>query len=218
MITEMMFEVKIPLGKSSSIMGSLTIPKNSKAIVTFAHGSGSGRLSPRNQFVARKFNQAGLATLLVDLLTPEEDEIDMATAEYRFNIDLLAERLLSATRWLHDEQTTKNMSFGYFGASTGAAAALISAAKNPGIIKAIVSRGGRPDLAGEYLSIVSAPTLFLVGGYDEEVMILNEQAMAQMNVEMKLVIIPGATHLFGEHGKLDEVAKLSTEWFLYYLH
>lgn len=214
----MMFEVKIPMGKTSSIMGSLTTPKNAKAIVSFAHGSGSGRFSPRNQYIARKFNQAGLATLLVDLLTPEEAEIDMATAEYRFNIDLLAERLLSATKWLQNEQTTKSMSFGYFGASTGAAAALISAAKNPGIIKAIVSRGGRPDLAGEYLSIVSAPTLFLVGGYDEEVMILNEQAMAQMNVEMKLVIIPGATHLFEEPGKLDEVAKLSTEWFLRYLY
>lgn len=210
-------EVRIPIDKTSAINGNLTIPPDASAVVVFAHGSGSGRFSPRNQYVAKVFNQAGLATLLIDLLTPEEEEIDVTTAEYRFNIDLLAQRLVSATKWLKQDPATKSMTFGYFGASTGAAAALIGAAKLPDDIKAVVSRGGRPDLAGDYLGQVRAPTLFLVGGLDAEVLDLNRQAMAQMSAEMRLVVIEGATHLFEESGKLEEVAKFSTDWFLRYL-
>jgi putative phosphoribosyl transferase len=151
------------------------------------------------------------------LLTPKEEEIDVTTAEYRFNIDLLAQRLVSATEWLKQDPTTKGMTFGYFGASTGAAAALIGAAKLPDDIKAVVSRGGRPDLAGDYLEQVVAPTLFLVGGLDEVVLDLNRQAMAQMSAETRLVVVEGATHLFEEPGKLEEVAKLSTDWFVRHL-
>jgi putative phosphoribosyl transferase len=210
-------QVRIPIDKTSAIEGTLAIPPNAKAIVAFAHGSGSSRFSPRNQYVAKIFNQAGLATLLIDLLIPEEEEIDVTTAEYRFNIALLAERLISATEWLKHDPTTQNLSFGYFGASTGAAAALIAAAKLPEDISAVVSRGGRPDLAGNYLSQVRAPTLFLVGGLDTEVLDLNQQAMDQMSAEKKLVVIPDATHLFEEPGKLEAVAKFSTDWFLRYL-
>ncbi len=210
-------EVKIPIDKTSVIEGNLTVPPDSTCVVTFAHGSGSSRFSPRNQYVAKVFNQAGLATLLIDLLTPEEEEIDVTTAEYRFNIDLLAQRLISATQWLKQDPTTKGMTFGYFGASTGAAAALIGAAKLPDDIKAVVSRGGRPDLAGDFLAQVKAPTLFLVGGLDAEVLDLNQQAMGQMSAEKRLLVIDGATHLFEEPGKLEEVAKFSTDWFLRYL-
>ena len=158
-----------------------------------------------------------IGTLLFDLLTNEEDQEDIETAEYRFNINLLAERLIGATEWLNKDPDTKNIVFGYFGASTGAAAALIAAAKLPNDIAAVVSRGGRPDLAANYLPRVVAPTLLLVGGLDTVVIELNRQAMEQMSAEKKLVIIPGATHLFEEPGKLEEVAKLSTDWFLRYL-
>ena len=208
--------VRIPVG-SVVVEGNLTVPSGARGVVLFAHGSGSSRFSPRNRYVAKVFNAQKIATLLFDLLTNEEDQEDLVTAEYRFNINLLAERLIGATEWLKKDPQTKNCSFGYFGASTGAAAALIAAAKLPNDIAAVVSRGGRPDLAANYLPRVAAPTLLLVGGLDTEVIELNRQAMAQMSAEKKLVIIPGATHLFEEPGKLEEVAKLSTDWFLRYL-
>ena len=209
--------LKIPVG-NVEIEGNLTLPSGAKGIVLFAHGSGSSRFSPRNQYVAKVFNKAGIGTLLFDLLTQEEEDIDMATAEYRFNIPLLAERLIGATLWLKKDPQTKNYAFGYFGASTGAAAALIAAAKLPGDVAAVVSRGGRPDLAAGYLPKVAAPTLLLVGGLDTEVIELNRQALNQMTSVKKLQIVPGATHLFEEPGTLEAVAKLSTEWFLRYLN
>jgi dienelactone hydrolase len=209
--------IRIPVLRNAAIEGNLTIPPNAKAVVTFAHGSGSSRFSPRNQYVAKSFNDNGLATLLIDLLTTEEEQIDMATAEYRFNIDLLAQRLITATEWLKLDPSTQNMAFGYFGASTGAAAALMAAAKLPEDIKAVVSRGGRPDLAAAYLGEVRAPTLLLVGGEDPEVIELNQQALNLISAEKKLVIIPGATHLFEEPGKLDEVAEFSVNWFTKFL-
>ena len=210
-------EMKIPIS-SVIVEGTLTLPPGAKGVVLFAHGSGSGRFSPRNKYVAKEFNKAKIGTLLFDLLTQEEEETDMVTAEYRFNISLLAKRLIGATEWLRNDPPTKKLAFGYFGASTGAAAALIAAAKLPSDIAAVVSRGGRPDLAGEYLPKVSASTLLLVGGLDTEVIELNREAMAQMTAEKKeLVIVPGATHLFEEPGTLEEVAKLSTDWFLRFL-
>ncbi len=209
-------EMKIPVG-NVIVEGTLTLPSGAKGVVLFAHGSGSSRFSPRNQYVAKEFNKAKIGTLLFDLLTPEEEEEDMVTAEYRFNITLLAKRLIGATEWLRNDLLTKRFSFGYFGASTGAAAALIAAAKLPDEIVAVVSRGGRPDLAGEYLPKVVAPTLLLVGGLDTEVIELNRLAMDQMTNEKKIVIVPGATHLFEESGTLEEVAKYSADWFLRYL-
>jgi putative phosphoribosyl transferase len=208
--------VRVPVG-SVVLEGNLAVPSDARGIVLFAHGSGSSRFSSRNRYVAKEFNAQKIATLLFDLLTNEEDQEDIVTAEYRFNINLLAERLVGATEWLKRDPQTKNLVFGYFGASTGAAAALIGAAKLPNDIAAVVSRGGRPDLAADYLPRVAAPTLLLVGGLDSEVIELNRQAMAQMSAEKKLVIIPGATHLFEEPGKLEEVAKLATDWFLRYL-
>ena len=209
-------EVKIPI-LGVVLNGNLNIPSGAKGIVLFAHGSGSGRFSPRNQFVAKQFNKAKIGTLLFDLLTSDEEDEDLVTAEYRFNIGLLAQRLVGATEWLKKDQLTSNCAIGYFGASTGAAAALIAAAKLPNDITAVVSRGGRPDLATDYLPQVAAPTLMLVGGWDAEVIELNKQALEQMSSEKKLVIVPGATHLFEEPGKLEEVAKLSIDWFLHYL-
>ena len=208
--------LKIPVG-GVEVEGTLTLPSRARGIVLFAHGSGSSRFSPRNQYVAKQFNRQKIGTLLFDLLTQEEEEIDVVTAEYRFNVDLLAERLIGATEWLKNDPQTKNYKFAYFGASTGAAAALIAAAKLPNDISAVVSRGGRPDLAGDYLARVVAPTLLLVGGLDVEVIELNRQAMAQMTAEKELVIISGATHLFEEPGKLEEVAKFSIDWFMRYL-
>jgi putative phosphoribosyl transferase len=209
-------DMKIPVGEAV-IEGTLTLPLGAKGVVLFAHGSGSGRFSPRNQYVAKEFNKAKIGTLLFDLLTQEEEEEDVVTAEYRFNIPLLAGRLVGATQWLRNDPQTKKLPFGYFGASTGAAAAMIAAAKLPKDVATVVSRGGRPDLAGDYLKNVAAPTLLLVGGLDGEVIDLNKEAMAKMKAEKKLVIVPGATHLFEESGKLEEVAKISTEWFLRYL-
>ena len=209
-------DMKIPVG-DVVVEGTLTLPPGTKGVVLFAHGSGSGRFSPRNQYVAKEFNKASIGTLLFDLLTQEEEETDVVTAEYRFNIPLLAERLIGATEWLRNDLLTKRLAFGYFGASTGAAAALIAAAKLSDDIEAVVSRGGRPDLAGDYLPRVAAPTLLLVGGLDTEVIELNRLAMDQMTNEKKLVIITGATHLFEESGTLEEVAKISTDWFLRYL-
>jgi putative phosphoribosyl transferase len=209
-------DMKIPVGEVV-VEGTLTLPPGTKGVVLFAHGSGSGRFSPRNQYVAKEFNKASIGTLLFDLLTQEEEETDVVTAEYRFNIPLLAERLIGATEWLRNDLLTKRLAFGYFGASTGAAAALIAAAKLSDDIEAVVSRGGRPDLAGDYLPRVAAPTLLLVGGLDTEVIELNRLAMDKMTNEKKLVIITGATHLFEESGTLEEVAKVSTDWFLRYL-
>jgi dienelactone hydrolase len=200
-----------------TLQGELNIPQNARGVVLFAHGSGSGRLSPRNRYVAALLNEAGLATLLVDLLTAEEEVVDMRTAHLRFNIDLLAERLIGATEWLAREPHTGGLRIGYFGASTGAAAALVAAAERPDAVGAVVSRGGRPDLAGDALPLVRAPTLLIVGGNDPDVLALNRAALVQMRCERQLVIVPGATHLFEEPGALDEVARLARDWFLRYL-
>jgi putative phosphoribosyl transferase len=209
-------DMKIPVGKVV-VEGTLTLPPDTKGVVLFAHGSGSSRFSTRNQYVAKEFNKAKIGTLLFDLLTQEEEETDIMTAEYRFNIPLLADRLIGATEWLRNDPKTKQLAFGYFGASTGAAAALIAAAKLPSEIVVVVSRGGRPDLAGEFLPRVVAPTLLLVGGLDTEVIELNRLAMDQITSEKKLVIVSGATHLFEEQGTLEEVAQFSIDWILRYM-
>lgn len=204
--------VRIPAGKAA-IEGNLVVPQGAKGIVLFAHGSGSSRFSPRNQYVASTLNEAGIATLLIDLLTEEEEEIDMRTGQLRFDIDLLAQRLMAATEWVKKNPKTKDLAVGYFGASTGAAAALIAAAKLPGDVRVIVSRGGRPDLAEEHLPKVKAPVLLIVGGRDAVVIDLNKEAMKHLRAEKRFEIIPGATHLFEEPGKLEEVARLATAWF-----
>jgi len=208
--------VRIPVDKTT-IEGNLVMPPHAKGVVLFAHGSGSGRFSPRNQYVAKVLNQAGIATLLIDLLTKQEEEEDLQTGQFRFDINLLAQRLIGATEWLRKNPRTKNLAFGYFGASTGAAAALISAAKLPEGIKAVVSRGGRPDLAWDYIPNVKAPTLFIVGGNDTVVIDLNKKALKNFSAQKKLEIVPGASHLFEETGKLEEVAKLAASWFSKYL-
>jgi dienelactone hydrolase len=205
--------VRIPAGKAI-VEGNLAMPTGAKGLVLFAHGSGSGRFSPRNQYVAKLLNKAGIATLLIDLLTKEEEAVDMRTSEFRFDIDLLSERLIAATEWIKKNPSTKDLALGYFGASTGAAAALRAAAEFPEHVKAIVSRGGRPDLSMEYLSRVRASTLLLVGGRDPAVLELNKQAMKNLLSEKKLEIVPGASHLFEEPGKLEEVARLSIDWFM----
>jgi len=199
------------------LAGNLSSPENATALVLFVHGSGSSRYSPRNQFVARTLNNAGLATLLFDLLTPEEELIDARTAEHRFNIGLLAERLVHATNWAKEQQQTRDLRIGYFGSSTGGGAALVAAAESPQDVGAVVSRGGRPDLAGEALPRVQAPTLLIVGGEDDIVIELNEQARDRMRCEVKLEIVPGATHLFEEPGKLERVAQLASDWFVNHL-
>jgi len=208
-----MNEVRIPAGRVT-LDGNLTTIDGATAIVLFVHGSGSSRHSPRNQFVARTLNNAGLATLLFDLLTPEEDAIDARTAELRFNIELLGERLVHATKWAKQQEQTRNLRIGYFGSSTGGAAALVAAAELPQDAGAVVSRGGRPDLAGEALPKVQAPTLLIVGGRDDIVIELNEQARDHMRCEVKLEIVPGATHLFEEPGALEKVAQLASDWFV----
>lgn len=209
--------VQVPAG-SASLEGNLTVPAQAQGLVLFAHGSGSSRHSPRNRYVAHALREARLATLLLDLLTPEEEAVDVHTAHLRFNIDLLAERLVGATDWLRENPGTANLLIGYFGASTGAGAALVAAAQRPEVVHAIVSRGGRPDLAGPALSHVRAPTLLIVGGHDVQVIALNRQALAQIGAEEKqLVIVPGATHLFEEPGALEEVARLAADWFTHYL-
>ena len=204
--------VQVPAG-AVTLEGNLTLPQDSQAVVLFAHGSASSRHSPRNRYVARMLNEAKLATLLIDLLTPHEEVIDERTAQLRFDIDLLAERLVDTTDWLTQYPDTKYLRIGYFGASTGAAAALVAAAERPDQVHAIVSRGGRPDLAGPALPRVRAPTLLIVGGNDVQVIELNRLALAQLRSEKQLVIIPGATHLFEEPGALDKVAWLAREWF-----
>lgn len=197
--------------------GNLSMTKNSIGIVLFAHGSGSGRMSPRNRFVASELNRHGIGTLLFDLLTRNEEYLDMQTAHLRFDIPLLSQRLVETTDWLLKIFKNANLNVGYFGASTGAAAALVAASEKPDVIKAVVSRGGRPDLAGQSLGSVKCPTLLLVGGYDDVVIDLNKQAMSKLKSEKKLIIIPEATHLFEEPGKLEEVAQHASNWFLQYL-
>jgi len=208
-----MDEVHIPAGPVI-VDGNLTVPQSTSGLVLFAHGSGSSRHSPRNQFVARMLNQAGLGTLLFDLLTPEEESVDLRTREHRFNIGLLAERLVHATKWAKQQQQTRDLRVGYFGSSTGGGAALVAAAELPDDVGVVVSRGGRPDLAGDALPKVKAPTLLIVGGEDHLVIELNEQARAQMRCEIKIDIVPGATHLFEEQGALEKVAKLARDWFV----
>jgi putative phosphoribosyl transferase len=197
--------------------GDLVVPPNARGVVLFAHGSGSSRHSPRNRHVAAELQDSGLGTLLLDLLTVDEEAIDIHTAHLRFDIPLLAERLAGAIDWLTQEESTRELPIGLFGASTGAAAALVAAAARPEQVGAIVSRGGRPDLAGDALPRVRAPTLLIVGGLDYPVIRLNEEALARLQSVKELVIVPGATHLFEEPGTLDEVSRLAREWFLRHL-
>jgi putative phosphoribosyl transferase len=211
-----MDEVQIQAGRED-LFGNLNIPEGATGLVVFAHGSGSSRHSPRNQFVARTLNNAGLATLLFDLLTQEEEAIDLRTREHRFNIGLLAERLGYATRWARQQKETRDLRIGYFGSSTGGGAALVTAAEVPQDVGAVVSRGGRPDLAGDALPKVQAPTLLIVGGNDDIVIELNEQARDRMRCEVKLEIVPGATHLFEEPAALEHVAQLANDWFVRHL-
>jgi putative phosphoribosyl transferase len=197
--------------------GILNVPQEARGVVLFAHGSGSSRNSPRNRYVARVLAEYRLATLLIDLLTAGEEEVDSRTAELRFNIGFLAKRLVEATDWLYHQPETSRLKLGYFGASTGAAAALAAAVQRPRLVAAIVSRGGRPDLAGPALSQVVAPTLLIVGGRDYQVEALNQRALAELQVEKELLIVPGATHLFEEPGALEQVASLAAGWFTRYL-
>jgi putative phosphoribosyl transferase len=205
-------DVRIPAGEVD-LDGTLDLPTDTRGIVVFAHGSGSSRFSPRNQFVAKELSKRDIGTLLLDLLTGGEDVV----YETRFDIDLLSKRLGYVGDWLNTRPELKTTSVGLFGASTGAGAALQSAAQNPGKIRAVVSRGGRPDLAWEYLRQVPCPTLLIVGSLDEEVLELNRTAFRKLTCEKQLIVVPGATHLFEEPGKLDEVAHLASEWFERYL-
>jgi putative phosphoribosyl transferase len=198
--------------------GDLTVPADAPGVVVFAHGSGSSRHSPRNRMVAAELHRRGLATLLMDLLTPAEETQDRQTAALRFDIGLLAERLQAAAGWLAAQPQTGRLPLGYFGASTGAAAALVAAAREPDRVAAVVSRGGRPDLAGEALPTVRAPTLLIVGGHDTQVLELNREAAARMpGAAPHLEVVPGATHLFDEPGTLEQVAHLAGEWFTRHL-
>lgn len=200
------------------LQGDLTLPKGARGLVLFAHGSGSSRLSPRNRMVARHLQDGGFGTLLFDLLTPREEAVDAITRRLRFDIDFLATRLAAATEWTASRPDTRTLRVGYFGASTGAAAALLAAARRPSAVSAIVSRGGRPDLAGPHLRQVAAPTLLIVGGADPTVSHLNQVALTQLACTGKeLVIVPGAGHLFEEPGTLEQVAELATRWFARYL-
>jgi dienelactone hydrolase len=201
-----------------TVEGDLTVPAGARAAVVFAHGSGSSRFSPRNRFVAEALQDAGLATLLIDLLSRQEEAIDARTGHLRFDIGLLARRLVQATDWLRREPVTAGFALGYFGASTGAGAALVAAAARADVVSAVVSRGGRPDLAGEALGHVQAPTLLIVGGNDQPVIALNRETLARLAAPTKeLVIVPGATHLFEEPGTLEEVARLAAGWFTRHL-
>jgi len=202
---------------SVKLQGNLTIPKNAHGIVLFAHGSGSSRHSTRNRYVAQVLQKAGLATLLIDLLTTEEEKVDDVTAHLRFDIGLLAKRLVGVTNWLLQNPDTKNLNVGYFGASTGTGAALVAAVERQSIVKAIVSRGGRPDLAGQALLRVKTPTLLIVGRRDTPVIEMNQEALDKLRGEKKMVIVSGATHLFEEPGTREEVARLAADWFVCYL-
>ena len=206
-------EVRIP-AQGADLQGDLRVPAGARGLVFFAHGSGSGRRSPRNRFVAGALEDAGLGTLLFDLLTKAEGAEDERTGRLRFDVGLLAGRLAGAARWALDEPSTRGLSQGFFGASTGGAAALVAAASLGDRVRAVVSRGGRPDLAGEALPRVRAPTLLIVGGRDRGVLALNEGAYAALACEKRLEVVPGATHLFPEPGALEEVARLAADWFL----
>jgi putative phosphoribosyl transferase len=195
------------------LTGDLTMPEQARGVVLFAHGSGSSRHSPRNRSVARALNDRGFATLLLDLLTDDEEQVDQRTAALRFDIRLLAQRLVQAVDWLANEAATRQLPVGLFGASTGAAAALVAAAEYPERARAVVSRGGRPDLAGPALWKVIAPTLLIVGGRDTQVLALNQKAAAALTAPHRIVVIPGATHLFEEPGALEKVAAHAAEWF-----
>ena len=210
-------DVQIPSG-GARLDGTLHIPEGASGIVVFAHGSGSSRFSPRNQYVAGVLRDAGLGTLLFDLLTPEEEAVDVQTRHLRFDIGLLAMRLMDATTWTAHMDETQHLRVGYFGASTGGGAALVAAARLEHVIGAVVSRGGRPDLAGAALPHVASPTLLIVGGRDTTVIELNEAACAQLRCHKALEIVPGATHLFEEPGALERVAQLAAGWFQQHLH
>lgn len=197
--------------------GDLTVPPHASGVVLFAHGSGSSRRSPRNRYVAKSLQTAGFATLLLDLLTQNEESIDERTAQVRFDLELLADRLVGAIDWLGRKGETEDLPIGLFGASTGGGAALVAAARRPGNVVAVVSRGGRPDLAGLSLPRVVAPTLLIVGSRDREVICFNRDAMAKMRAEVVLELVPGATHLFEEPGALEEVAALASSWFAQWL-
>lgn len=205
--------VRIPIGRAT-LNADLVVPADARGIILFAHGSGSSRHSHRNQFVARTLQQSDFATLLMDLLTNEEEHQDNQTREFRFDITLLADRLASVVKWTATQPMVKQLPIGLFGASTGAAAAIVAAANQPDVIRSVVSRGGRPDLAGEALGTIKAPTMLIVGGYDDAVLVLNEQAKAKMTNEVALRVIPRATHLFEEPGALAQVADLASAWFL----
>lgn len=209
-------QVRVAAGHVT-LEGTLSLPAGAQGVVLFAHGSGSSRHSPRNRYVASVLREAGLGTLLIDLLTAEEEEVDALTRHLRFDISMLAERLVGATEWLRGNPETRDLGIGYFGASTGGGAALVAAAERPDVVGAVVSRGGRPDLAGPALPHVRAPTLLIVGGRDIPVIEMNREALAQLRTEKKLVIIPGATHLFEEPGALEEVARLAADWFVQHL-
>jgi putative phosphoribosyl transferase len=209
-------EVRLRAG-TAELVGDLVVPAGAAGVVLFAHGSGSSRHSPRNRLVAGALRRVGLATLLLDLLTPAEEERDRVTAELRFDVALLAERLIAATDLLLAEPATAGLPLGLFGASTGAGAALIAAAERPETVAAVVSRGGRPDLAGEHLGRVRAPTLLIVGGRDQLVLELNRQAQARLAAPSRLEVVPGATHLFEEPGALEQVARLAAAWFTEHL-
>lgn len=201
----------------AALPGNLVVPGNAQSVVLFAHGSGSSRFSSRNRHVAGVLNEAGLGTLLFDLLTEDENEADQETRRHRFDIALLTRRLTAAVDWMGTEPATQNVPLGLFGASTGAAAALATAAERPGAVKAVVSRGGRPDLAEHALPNVKAPTLLIVGQKDDAVIGMNQEAARQLTVEHRVAIVPGASHLFEEPGALNEAAELARDWFLEYL-
>jgi putative phosphoribosyl transferase len=205
--------VSVPAG-AATLDGTLAVPDGADGIILFAHGSGSSRHSPRNRYIAEELRLAGFGTLLLDLLTPAEEAIDERTRELRFDIGLLAERLVAAMQWLSTQDSTRALPIGLFGASTGAGAALVAAAREPQRVTGVVSRGGRPDLAGSELPNVHAPTLLIVGSRDEPVIELNERAMARMTAPVELVIVRRATHLFEEPGTLEEVARLARNWFV----
>jgi len=197
--------------------GNLAMPPGADGVVLFAHGSGSGRFSPRNRYVAQELQMVGLGTLLMDLLTPAEEEADAISGRLRFDIDMLAGRVIGAVDWLRENPETRDLPIGCFGASTGAAAALVAAAERPEAVRAVVSRGGRPDMAALALRRVKAPTLLIVGGRDVQVVGMNQEAIELLKTERQLTIVPGATHLFEEPGKLEEVARLASKWFTQHL-
>ena len=216
--TRGMNERHVRVGTGGVVLdGGFAVPDGARGVVLFAHGSGSSRHSPRNRFVAEALREGALATLLLDLLSPEEEAADARTRQLRFDIALLAERLVGAIDWLAHQAAARGLPVGIFGASTGGGAALVAAAERPDAVAAVVSRGGRPDLAGDALPMVRAPSLLIVGGDDEAVLGLNRRAMARMSAPVTLEIVPGATHLFEEPGALEQVARLARDWFVRYL-